>query len=461
MKKLVALLLVLMLAACIVPSMAEEEAKYPEVVEGMDFGGATLIINPYWEQPGRVENPDEDQQATYDYQDWIQETYHVTIKYEQLGSWGDPQVTEVRNIVSNADKDTYRVILMPPGFVGNPMANGWFADWSQNQYIDVKGEKYNAGIVDFMTKAGAVYGVAYGAPEPRQCLYFNKKLLKDAEIDWNEIYDLQKEGNWTWDKLEEYCKQLTKDTNADGVPDVYGITGNVNDLYMAAVFGNNGSFFDFDESGKLVVTAGSENTQEALIWAANLWNNYARKQDWEGGEPWDFFINTFKSGNCAFMVHQTYGGYNDNAELADMQDDWGCVMIPKGPKGDNYKFLVSENVVVIPAIYDKETTDKIQFIYDLWSTTAPGVDETTAWIGSKYDICSDTRAVDETYALMREPQSAAADKSLYLGDNNTVLGTQDHGNFLWGMLGGNPQELMEGVMPFWNSLLDDFNNPAQ
>ncbi|MBR2661916.1 MAG: extracellular solute-binding protein [Clostridia bacterium] len=460
MKKLVSLLLVLMLAACIVPSFAEED-EYPEIVEGIDFGGATLYINPYWAEPDRVENPDEDVQAMYDFRDWIMKAYHVNIVYEQLGGWGDSQVEEIRNIIDQKDSNTYRVILMPMGFVGSPMANSWFADWADNDLIDLSDTKYNAGITDFMTKGDSVYGVTYGV-EPRACLFFNKKILKDADIDYNEIYDLQKNGEWTWDKLEEYCKKLQKDEDADGVPEVYGITGNINDLYMCAVFSNGGSFFDFNDEGKLAITAGSENTIEALSWVAQLWQNYGRAQAWPE-EDWDYFINVFKSGNAAFCVHQTYGGYNDPpCDFSDMQDDWGCVMIPKGPKGEDYKFMVSENIGIIPNIYDKETKDKIQFIWDLYNSTAPGVDEETAWIGNKYtNTRGDTRAVDETYALMREPKSGAADKSLYLGDNNTVLGSSTGVNYLWGVLWGNPQELLEGITPFWNSLLDTFNNPAQ
>lgn len=458
MKKLVSLLLVLMLAACIVPSFAEED-EYPEVVEGIDFGGATLYINPYWKDPGRVENPDEDVQKQYDFRDWIMETYNVNVVYEQMGDWGESQIEEIRKVLEAKDADTYRVIQMPMGFVGNPMANDWFSDWADNELIDLSASKYNAGITSFMTKGDSVYGVTYGV-EPRACIFFNKRILKDADIDPDEIYDLQKNGEWTWDKLEDYCAKLSKDNDADGVWDIYGITGNINDLYMCSVFSNGGSFFDFDADGKLVVTADSENTNEALKWTADLWKKYARAQKWPE-EDWDFFIDIFKSGNAAFCVFQTYGGFNDGAALADMQDDWGCVMIPKGPKGEDYKFMVSENISIIPNIYDKETKDKIEFIWDLWNSTPPGVDEETAWIGNFYENARDTRAVDETYALMREPKSGAASKHLYLGDDNSVLGTSDHGNYIWGVLYDSPQTLLEGVLPFWNSLLDAFNNPAQ
>ena len=58
MKKLVSLLLLAaMMCAILVPALAE----YPEVVEGIDFGGATIYIYDYWSGDGaRVENPNEE-----------------------------------------------------------------------------------------------------------------------------------------------------------------------------------------------------------------------------------------------------------------------------------------------------------------------------------------------------------------------------------------------------------------
>ena len=455
MKKLVSLLLAVMMLAVCAASLAEVPEGYPEVIEGLDFGGATLYINPYWAPPGRVDTPNEDLQAEYDYKDWLMETYHVTVVEEQLGGWGDSQVEEIQKFISKGDANEYRLFIMPPGFVGKPMANGWFADWNNNDLLDFSRDKWNTGIIDFMTKGNQVFGIATGAPEPRQCLFFNKKVLERAGIDWNTIYDMQKDGTWTWDAFEALCAQLTVDNNADGVYDVYGLTGNTTDLWLASVFSNNGSFFDFDENGKLVITAGSDNTTEALTWAANLWNNYARGQ--AEGENWDFFKEAFKAGDCAFYIYQTYGGYNENAELADMSDPWGCVAFPKGPRGDDYVFIISDNVVVCPSIYDADTTKKIQKFYDLWTDTPPGVDDSEAWIGRKYEICSDERAVDETYAMLRDPAHARGDKSLYLGDNNTILGSQVYGNYLWGMLGDTPAKLLEGITPTWEALCAVFN----
>ena len=458
MKKLVSILLALMLVMSLAPSFAEGSDEYPEVIEGIDFGGATLYINPYWTPPGRVENPTDDQQAQYDFQDWIMKTYNVKIVEEQLGNWGDPQVEEIQNFMSKGDASELRIFIMPPGFVGSPMANGWFADWANNDLINLSDEKWNAGDVEFMTKGTKTLGVALGNPEPRQCVYFNKTVLEKAGIDWNTIYDMQKDGTWNWENFEKLVAQVHKDADSDGVPDVYGLTGNFTDFLMASVFNNGGSFFDFDENGKLVVTAGSDNVIEAETWATEIWNNYARAEDGAAGDAWNYFIDVFKSGNCGFCIHQTYGGYNEgDTDLSGMQDPWGCVAIPKGPKGDDYYYLISDNIVVVPSIYDDQTTKNIEYIYSQYAGPIPGVDDSDAWIGSKYEICSDTRAVDETYAMLRESKHGKANKSSYLGTDNLVLGSDTYGNYLWGMRWSTPAALFEGIKPAWEGLCAVFN----
>ena len=126
MKKLVSLLMVLVLAACILPgAVAEEQEGYPAVVEGIDFGGKTLYISPFYAQDPRSEDPDEDQQAQYDYWDWIMSTYNVNVVYEQVGTWGDNQTPEIQNFLSKGDTSELRMFIVPSGFVGNPIANGW------------------------------------------------------------------------------------------------------------------------------------------------------------------------------------------------------------------------------------------------------------------------------------------------------------------------------------------------
>ena len=448
MKKLLALILAaLMLLAC--TAALAEEAAYPEVVDGIDFGGATIYIYDYWTASDeRKIDPTEEEQAQYDYRDWIMSTYNCEIHQIAKGDWGS-NVTELTNFCTAPD-GTLCLYILPPDFVGGPMGNDLLAKWNGRDLIDLSDEQWNAGDVDFMTKGGDVYGVATGHSEPRQCLYFNKRVLEEAGIDWNTIYDMQADGTWTWEAFETMLKQIQKDTDNDGVIDIYGMTGSNVDMYRVAVFGNGGSFFGFNDAGELEITAGSDNTLEALAWAKDIWNTYGYQQPADGS--WDYYKEAWKQGFCGFYMYQTYGGFNDNSEMSDMADEWGCVAFPVGPKGDTYVHIISDNITVIPNVYDDDTVNKLAYIYKLWSAATPGYDDEDAWIGNKYNF-TDDRAVDETYAMLRESDHSVSDACLYIGSINDVEG-QD---FLWSLGGSTPAELLEAKTPVWQGLIDTFN----
>ena len=74
MKKIVSLLLAAMLLVACCASLAEVPEGYPEIIEGLDFGGATVYIYDWYSTGERETDPTDDQQLTYDYWDWLQET---------------------------------------------------------------------------------------------------------------------------------------------------------------------------------------------------------------------------------------------------------------------------------------------------------------------------------------------------------------------------------------------------
>ena len=449
MKKLFALLLAAMMLLTSVAALAEAPEGYPEVVEGIDFGGAQIYVYDYWTASAdRKAEPNEEEQAQYDYRDWIEATYNCKITQIAKGDWAS-NVEELINFCTAPD-GTLCLYILPPDFVGTPMANNLFADWAKSSYIDLTAEKWNSSTINFMTKGAGVYGVATGNSEPRQCLYFNKRVLEEAGIDWNTIYDMQAEGTWTWAAFEDMLKQINKDTDNDGILDIYGMTGNNSDLYMMGVFSNGGSFFAFNEAGELAITANSDAALEGLAWTKDIWANYGYQQPADGS--WDYFKDAWKQGFCGFYMYQTYGGFNDNSEMADMADEWGCVAFPIGPKGTTYTNITSDNITVIPNVYDDETVAKLAYIYDLWSNATPGYDDEYAWIGNKYNY-TDDRAVDETYAMLREPEHCVANATLYIGSVNDVLGSP----LLWQLGGSTPAELVEAATPAWQALCDAFN----
>ena len=450
MKKLVSLILAALMLCMSFAALAEAPEGYPEVKPGVDLGGAEVFIYDFWTASAeRKAEPNEEEQAQYDYRDWIEATYNCKITQIQKSDWAG-NVQELINFCTAPD-GTLCLYILPGDFVGTPMANNLFADWSKTDLIDLSDDMWNDSVVNFMTKGDAVYGVWTGNSEPRQCLFFNKRVLEEAGIDWESIYDMQADGTWTWAAFEDLLKQINKDTDNDGILDIYGMTGDHNDLSMISTFSNGGSFFAFDEEGKLTITAGSDETLEALAWAKETWATYGYQQPADGS--WDYYKDAWKQGFCGFYIYQTYGGFNDNSEMADMADEWGCVAFPIGPKGTDYVTITNDNVLVIPNVYDDETVGKLALIANLWFSATPGYDDEFGWIGNKYNF-TDDRAVDETYAMLREPEHCRGNAALYLGSINDILGSP----LLWNLAGGAPQELVEAATPAWQALCDNFNS---
>ena len=448
MKKIMALVLAAMMLLACCSALAETPEGYPAVVEGIDFGGASVWIADYWTgSRDRVAEPTEEQQAQYDYRDWINKTYNVDVYQLQDGDWGTC-AEQMINFTQTPD-DTLRIYIIEPGKVGSLVANGIAAPIN-DKYIDLNSDKWNEAEKQFMTVGGKLYGLYAGNSEPRGCLYFNKRVLEEAGIDWNTIYDAQKDGKWTWAMFEDMLKTITRDTDNDGVNDIYGLIGSGDDMYVCATFANGGCFFDFDENGKIYPAMNSDATISALTWGKDIQAKYWAPTP--EGANWDWYKDAWKQGYCGFYMYQTYGGFNDNSEMADMEDQWGCVAFPVPNEGDTYITVVSDNITLIPSCYDEDTVAKLTFIYDLWSNPTPGYDDEDSWIGNKYNY-TDERAVDETYAMLREPDHCRVNNVTYLGTQNDVLGN----SLLWALGGSTPAELIEAGMPAWQALCDTFN----
>lgn len=449
MKKLLAMLLATMLLVACAPALADEVVAYPEVVEGVDFGGQTVYIYDWWSNPARKAEPTEREQATYDYLDWLMETYNCKIVRDCDGTYST--ISQQFINFCGAPDGSLRIYMIPSAYVGSAMSNNMYATWSDTDLINLADEKWNGSVLDFMSKGGKVYGVNVGNSEPRTLLYFNKRVLKDAGIDPESIYDMQAAGTWTWEAFEDIVAKLTRDTDNDGMVDIYGLTGNSNYMYQMGVFSNNGTFFDFNDEGKMEVTVDSNEAMEGLNWAKRMWTSYAYMQPEDGDA--NYYKDAFKAGFCGFCVHWAYAGFNDNNEFMDMADEYGAVAFPIGPKGDTYVTVVSDVVIVIPNVYDAETVGKLAFMYDMYTLPTPGYeDEEDAWTGNKYNY-TDERAVDETYGMLREAEHCRTDNSVYVGQENDVLGAP----LLWRLNWNDPGELVEAAMPVWQTLCDTFN----
>lgn len=420
------------------------ETEAPEEV-AMDLGGMEIIIGDWWSSGEEAEPQTAQEEATREYRQMIQEKYNFTMKQVSLGGWGEHQ--ETFTVSTMAEDPAAQIFVMAQGFVAQPLANGLFYDLSTLENFDFSEEKWNQQVIEQMTQGDAIYGMAAGRSEPTFGVFWNKRLFKEAGIDPNLPYDLQASGEWTWEKFEELCTKLTIDKDNDGINDTYAMANFSPEYYLAATMSNDAQFIGIDENGKYYNATTKPEFLEAMQWATSLIEKgYEMKQP-EDAE-WDWFISAFHDAKVAMQIAGEY----KVGTWADMEDDFGFVLFPKGPKASDYRREVGDNIMVIPACYDKETAEKIAFAYNLWSNPTPGYEDEDDWKSSYYTAFRDERAVDETLAKMYEP---GVGRVSYL----PLIYGLSYGDIVYDVyaLGSTPAEKIEAVAGTWESLINDAN----
>lgn len=426
----------------------EATAEPTEAVEEepvMDLGGMEIIIGDWWTSADVKEPSNALEEATLEYREMIQEKYKFTMKQVAVSDWNGMQELFTTSVM--AEDPAAQVFLLGQSWTAQPLANGLIYDLGTLEALDFTDSKWIPNVKETMTFGDSVYGMAAGKAEPKLGVYFNKRLFEEAGLDPNLPYDLQASGEWTWEKFEEICKQLTIDNNNDGQIDTYAMASFSVDLYRAAVTSNNAKFIGKEADGKFTNATSDPNFLEAMQWATGL-----IEKGYEMPTPadanWDWFSSAFLDAKAAMRFAEEYV----SGQLKDMQDDYGFVMIPKGPKSTDYSVYFGDNVAVIPSCYDKETAEKIAFAYNLWTEPTPGYEDADAWKDNYYPKYRDERAVDETLTMMYD---TAKENNDFLA---LVYGTS-YGDFTYNLyaLANTPAEKIEEMAGTWQALIDDAN----
>ena len=418
--------------------------KDPATGKIYDFGGLEVTIYDWWSNPDApaVSKQQEDEKA---FRQWMMDTYNFKVVQTNLAGWGE-HPTEVANYCITGGDDARVFIIDGRSAMSGLKANFW-ADLSKIPNIDWSDKKWNKAVLDVLKNGNSFYTFAYGKPEPRQCLFWNKRVLQENGYDPDVIYDLQKSGEWTWAKFEEMCANLTKDTDNDGVIDQYAMASFNTEFTWAALISNGGSIVKQDSDGKYALNLESDNSMEALNWTKKMFVNYQMPQ--AEGAAWDYFKTAFTNGEVAFYVNQEYDA-QPNGLLATMKDDWGMACFPLGPNGDGKLFTLNgDNMWAIPNCYAQDKVNKIMKIIDFWTTTTPGYEDEDAWKEGYYAGFRDTRAVDETMQYMMD-NSVSWKAWLIPGLNYPPVS--------WDICGGRDvAETIEARKPELQATLDEMN----
>ena len=443
-KRMTVLAMVMTLVLCLLalPAVAGADTTvpegYPAIIQGLDFGGATVYIYDWWSSGTRSENPSETEALQYAYWDWLEATYNVHVVETAGTEWGtayDDLATQVRN----QDASVLCIRAIPADYAGKAMKNNLFASWTYG----LDSGNFNQGTVQFMTRGNTCYGVTYrAASEPRQGVFFNKTILGEETV--SAIYAAQAAGTWTWEMMEEYMEAVQQDTDNDGTIDIWGLTGNGDDITISLVISNGVDFYAFDENGKLVPSIDTPAMRAALAKRKN-WGTYLCPS-----EGWNGYETNWNNGNCAFMIAKAYNGFSSTGFVATSGYDWGFVALPKGPEADRYVTQTSNNVYGIPNVYDLTTTLNLEQIFTLWTRPVPGTED-DAWATSLAEITNDADAI-ATYGMLRQGDHGVAMTYNLIGSEMETLS-----EILWAIGSGTVDEVIDNALDAFQQRCDAYN----
>jgi ABC-type glycerol-3-phosphate transport system substrate-binding protein len=380
----------------------------PATGAAYDLGGMEIIIRDWWSPEEPAEPQNEYEEARAEYREWIQETYNFKIKEVAMGDWGSNPQDFVDYVTTGGDEFNYVFTLRADPAITSAMSKGLMYDIASLDCIDLSESKWQKNkLHEQYTYGDKVNCINAGYPEPRCGVYFNKRLLEEAGIDPESIYDMQADGTWTWQAWADLMAKVQRDINNDGVIDVYGFDANYGIPVSASVASNYSEYVGL-EDGKFVYKFEDAATVEALEWIVEMFKNYAlvRPED----AQWDYYKEAFKNGQCAFMPDEAYCG-GPNGFLMDMVDEIGFVAFPKGPQATDYTNWWTDNAKAIPGCYDADRAWKIAFAYNLWTEDTPGYPDYMD-LGPYRNYNFDSRAVDETIVMMTNKGSVTYHSSI-------------------------------------------------
>ncbi len=356
-----------------------------------DLGGLNVTIATWVEVIEPEVKSSAYEEALWEYRHEMMEKHNFTFEEKALAKWNT--TLELMSTSVIAGEPAAEIFHISSKYVTAAMVNGLCYDLSTLDELDFDHWKWDVAVIDYMTMHGSTYGIAIDQA-PDGFVYFNKRLFEEAGLDGDLPYDLQASGEWTWAAFEEISDQLTKDLDGDGINDTYAINNHTR-IFDYALISNGGQMVEIDENRMFLNNINTPENIEAFTWVADyLAKDYDLAPSHGSGQE-ELFI----TGKVAMMPHSKSRGLT----LQDMEDDWGMVIFPKGPKADDYTVTGTGAGWFIPSTYSPEEAADIAFALNIWTNEPPGYDAEDDWMMEEYKNFRDDRAVEETLAKVREP----------------------------------------------------------
>jgi len=329
---------------------AEDEDPYP----AFDFGGRTIKVGIWWDyyytsahtkitdDPG-MSNA-ETAQMKLDNVRRIEKKYNCRIEYVNLGWNGIIESINTSIAAGSPECDIYLTDLQ----FGIPAVANGLAQRLEDivpEYSDLFGKQVVLKPLETKELGGTYLFAEQGIPMSGIYLGYNWTMMEELGLE--DPQELYKKGQWTWEKFREYAIAGTRDTNNDGMIDVYGFGGVFPDLVNGLMMNNNGSIAAGKQEG-----LSSKETVEVFELINQMYNIDKSARPWNA-EDWNDNLLAWSDGKVMMWTAQAWA-LKQEADAAlqegsELPFEYRIVPYPFGPSSDKKVYSpVSGNWYMIP-----------------------------------------------------------------------------------------------------------------
>lgn len=218
-----------------------------------------------------------------------------------------------------------------------------------NRLEEIK--KYDDNFYPKSIEALSYKGKVYAIPRDVSNLvvYYNKDLFAKYGVPVPGKY-------WTFDDLLIIAQKLTKDTNGDGLTDIWGISFDEDPLfYLPYLMSEGGGFLSDDTNSNIV---NSPQSQNGLHFYADLRNKY-HVAPTKSESASATMAQMFLQGKLAMQISGRWlvPKYREDAKF-----DWNVINFPKGDKGSIVPLDASGWAIAKSSKHKKEAMRLIEFL---------------------------------------------------------------------------------------------------
>ncbi|MBR7142913.1 MAG: extracellular solute-binding protein [Clostridia bacterium] len=212
------------------------------------------------------------------------------------------------------------------------------------KYLNTSKDYWDKSLLESLTVMDELLGVGGDIAPVREqswMLFFNKTIAEELQLP--DLYQMVRDGDWTFDKFIEYCEMAVKD-NGDNVwdsNDRYGVASAPACLEQALFYGMGGYFYNVNELGQYYCATLDKRNREItdLILRDIRDNNIAYNV-----ADWGVTVNEmFPTDRLLFVCYVPNAG---STLWAEMVNDYGVLPMPKMNKDQKDYYQTGEQAVI-------------------------------------------------------------------------------------------------------------------